>query len=190
MIRIRHDDLLLSLCCVTDDLIKITNSPALRQLVDGLLEAKFKITHQGVLKEFLGMECGWKVDADGRKYFDVNQKKYLEKILQRYDMQDCTTKDTPCNTSGKSWEVYMYPNPDPVEDNDPSRVSLYRSIVGACIHPSVLTRPDMAYATSALGQFLSNPTDQHLSAAFRLLRYVKQTLHYSLKYYKSGKPGA
>ena len=84
----------------------------------------------------------------------------------------------------------MYPNPDPVEDNDPSKVSLYRSIVGACIHPSVLTRPDMAYATSALGQFLSNPTDQHLSAAFRLLRYVKQTLHYSLKYYKSGKPGA
>ena len=59
-----------------------TNSPAMRQLVGGPLEAKFKITHQGVLKEFLGMECGWKVDADGRKYFDVNQRKYLEKILQ------------------------------------------------------------------------------------------------------------
>ena len=101
-------------------------------------------------------------------------------------MTDCNEKLTPSNTSGKPWDIYPHPNPNPVEENDPARVSLYRSIVGACIHPSVLTRPDLAYPCSACGQFLSNPSDQHLTAAYRMLRYLKGTKHYSLKYYPTG----
>ena len=158
--------------------------------MDGLLEAKFKITHQGELKEFIGAQCRWRTDEDGNKFFEVTQQQYLEKILKRYDMADCAGKDTPSNTTGKPWEIYLYPNTDPAEDNDPDVVSFYRSIVGACIHPSVITRPDLAYPTSAAGQFLSNPNEQHMTAAMRILRYIKQTKHYSLKYYKSGNTGA
>ena len=185
-----RDGKILMLGIYVDDCVKITNCPALRKIVDGLLEAKFKIKHQGIMEEFLGMECGWKYDSNGVKYFSVSQEKYIDKILARYEMTDCNEKLTPSNTSGKPWDIYPHPNPNPVEENDPARVSLYRSIVGACIHPSVLTRPDLAYPCSACGQFLSNPNEQHMTAAMRILRYIKQTKHYSLKYYKSGNTGA
>ena len=47
-----------------------------------------------------------------------------------------------------------------------------------------MTRPDISYAVSAVSQFMSNPTLQHMTAGYRVLRYIKGTKHYSLKYYK------
>jgi hypothetical protein len=44
------------------------------------------------------------------------------------------------------------------------------------------TRPDLAYTVSTLSKFSSAPTDEHLSAAKRVLRYLKQTRKLGLTY--------
>ena len=54
-----------------DDSIKVSSCPQLRKMVDDLLGAKFKMTHEGTLQEFIGMECGWHEDSNGDKYFGV-----------------------------------------------------------------------------------------------------------------------
>jgi len=82
----------------------------------------------------------------------------------------------------------MSPNIVSVDEADPKYVAKYRSIIGALIYLSVLTRPDIAYAVSACASFMSNPTVQHEKAALRILRYLKGTTSYSLKYFATGKP--
>ncbi|KYN08004.1 Copia protein [Cyphomyrmex costatus] len=49
------------------------------------------------------------------------------------------------------------------------------------------TRPDIAYAVSALSQFNSCYTMAHWSCAKRVLRYLKGTLDHGLTFTKSGK---
>ena len=78
----------------------------------------------------------------------------MEKILTRFEMSDCNGKDSPLNTSGDSSAVYLPPNPVPVEEMDASIGKEYRSVVGAIIYPAVLTRVDLAYPASYLGQFI------------------------------------
>ncbi|CAM8948725.1 unnamed protein product [Rhodiola kirilowii] len=56
----------------------------------------------------------------------------------------------------------------PLEDPMP-----YRKLVGKLIYLTI-TRPDLSHSVHILSQFMSAPTEDHLKAAKRLLRYVKQ----------------
>src|SRR5437899_2686286 len=46
----------------------------------------------------------------------------------------------------------------------------------------IATRPDLAYAASTLGQFNSQPTSLSIQAVKRVLRYLKSTGNYGLKF--------
>lgn len=62
----------------------------------------------------------------------------------------------------------------------------YRKIVGSLQNLTV-TRPDVAYAVNRLSQFMHKPTEKHLQSLKRVLRYLKQTIHYGL-FLKRGQP--
>ncbi|CAA7044894.1 unnamed protein product [Microthlaspi erraticum] len=67
----------------------------------------------------------------------------------------------------------------PLDDPTP-----YRALVGLLLYLTI-TRPDITFAVHCLSQFMHTPTDVHLTAAHRILRYVKndpgQGLFYSAK---------
>lgn len=48
----------------------------------------------------------------------------------------------------------------------------YRELIGRLLYLSI-TRPDITFVVNKLSQFLSCPTDIHLAAAHRVLRYIK-----------------
>ena len=51
----------------------------------------------------------------------------------------------------------------------------YRSLVGA-LQYLTFTCPDLLFVVNQVCQFMTNPTDVHLQAAKRILRYLKVTL--------------
>ena len=51
----------------------------------------------------------------------------------------------------------------------------YQSIVGSLSYAATATRPDIAFAVSALSRYNSRPFTSHLTAAKRVLRYLKGT---------------
>ena len=51
----------------------------------------------------------------------------------------------------------------------------YASIVGALLYIAVMTRPDIAFHTSVLAKFLSDPSEDCCKAATQLLQYLWST---------------
>ncbi|XP_072080845.1 secreted RxLR effector protein 161-like [Arachis hypogaea] len=55
-----------------------------------------------------------------------------------------------------------------------SDAALYRRLVG-CLLYLTNTRSDLSYSVGCFTQFMDCPTDVHLKAAYRLIRYLKQS---------------
>ena len=60
----------------------------------------------------------------------------------------------------------------------------YQSIVGSLLYAAVATCPDIVQAVGAVAKFSSKPNEAHLTAAKRILKYLKGTLHLAIKYQK------
>ena len=50
----------------------------------------------------------------------------------------------------------------------------YQRLVGRLFYLSH-TRPDIGFAVSAVSQFMHSPTEEHMEAVYRILRYLKMT---------------
>ncbi|XP_028066131.1 uncharacterized protein LOC114269068 [Camellia sinensis] len=61
--------------------------------------------------------------------------------------------------------------------------SLYRSLVSNLLHLTA-TRPDIMYVVSLFSRFMNNPSQNHFGAAKRVLRYIRGTTSYGIKYCK------
>jgi hypothetical protein len=58
----------------------------------------------------------------------------------------------------------------------------YRKAIGILMFLITGSRPDLAYSLSILSRFLSNPKPKHWRAIQQLLRYLKGTRNYSIRY--------
>ena len=61
---------------------------------------------------------------------------------------------------------------------------LYQSIVGSLLYAAIATRPDIAPAVGVVTKFCASPTQGHLTAAKRILRYLKGTTYLGFSYKK------
>ena len=65
-----------------------------------------------------------------------------------------------------------------------SEIARYQALVGALMHVSTHTRPDLAFAMLMLTRNMQAPTEHHWALGKRVLRYLKGTIDSKL-YYKS-----
>lgn len=110
----------------------------------------------------------------------MNQTRYIEKVLQRFNMTDCCIKKVPCDLS--------FVNTSSIESNELADASLYREIVGSLIYIMTCTRPDLSFVVTKLSQYMSKPTKAHLNVAKQVLRYLKGTIDYNITFSKSSDP--
>ncbi|KAH9651968.1 retrovirus-related pol polyprotein from transposon RE1 [Citrus sinensis] len=131
----------------------------------------------GRLSYFLGIEVLY-----GQDCIYLSQKKYIRDLLAKVDMLECKRVTTPM-CSGKDSKLQKVVKGELgyyVED-----ATHYRSIVGG-LQYLILTRPEIAYSVHKLSQYVSAPTMQHLMACKRVLKYLKETQDYGLKFVNDG----
>ena len=109
---------------------------------------------------------------DGKIYLD--QTDYLQKVLQRFNLQNAKTAYTPLP------EGYQ---PLPAKSNaDASLRSKFQQVIGSLLYIMLGTWPDIAFAVTKLSQFASNPTEEHLNKALYICCYLLGTSDYALVY--------
>ena len=155
-----------------DDIIVTSSS---NEAISGLLKdlgAEFALKDLGELHYFLGIEV--KQHKDG---LHLSQEKYATDLVRKAGLQGCKPTPTPLSSTEKlSLTEGTLLGP---EDS-----TKYRSLVGA-LQYLTLTRPDISFAVNKVCQFLHAPTTVHLTAAKRIVRYVKYTLNVGLNFSKS-----
>ena len=160
-----------------DDLIIAYNKEAEKEW----LSIKHMLMNKYMMKD-IG-ECTWilgmNVQRDKtNKTLTLNQEQYARQILQEYNMNDCTSTTLPAKTNMK---LTKQDCPDE-HASENKIIKTYQSIVGALMYLSLSTRPDISYIVNKLSRYSSNPGQKHMEAVLHVLRYVKHTLHYALKY--------
>lgn len=60
----------------------------------------------------------------------------------------------------------------------------YQQLIGSLMHVPLMTRPDISYSVSYLSQFNNCYDNSHWEYAKRLLKYLKKTRDFGLKFQK------
>jgi len=62
----------------------------------------------------------------------------------------------------------------------------YQAVVGSLMHTALATRPDNSYAVAALSRYNSWPFTSHMTAAKRVLQYLKSKADFQLHFNGNG----
>jgi hypothetical protein len=146
------DDGLIILLLHVDDLF-LTGVEKLISECKRKLVDEFEMKDLGMMHYFLGLEEWQRQDE-----IFMNQGKYAMESLKRFEMLDCmaTTSET-------------------------MDVTLYRQMVGSLMYLTN-TRHDIRFVVNTLSQYMEQPREVHLITAKHVMRYLKGTLDYGLKY--------
>ncbi|XP_058004059.1 retrovirus-related Pol polyprotein from transposon TNT 1-94 [Hevea brasiliensis] len=150
-----------------DDLLVTGSNLKLIEEFKFKMQQVFEMNDLGKMCYFLGMEI-----SQSDKGFFVSQKKYAWELLKKFDFSKCKPVSIPATHGEK------------LKKNDDSQLAdalIYRSMIGSLLYLSI-TRPDIMFATSILSRFMNSPSEIHLVAAKRVLRYIRGTIDYGLFY--------
>lgn len=160
---------LIILALYVDDILLFSKDTSSKKLLKEELMRIFEMKDLGRATHILGM----RLRQDHSK-FVLDQKSYIQKVLEQFKMTDCKPVSTPLENGMK------------LGKGDQTELdSKYRSLIGCIMYIAVCTRPDIAHAASLLSQFNNCHSDTHWKAAKRVLRYLKGTIDYSIVYEKS-----
>ena len=155
-----------------DDIAHAHNDAKMSATLKGKCKDLWGLSGDGPLEWFLGM----RVDYIKGVSTSISQKAYLEAVLKRFDMEAVHPRKTPMETSLKISTADC-----PAQMNDLVRQQ-YQSILGSLMYAATMTRPDLANACAQFGRVMANPSEAHLAALKRIVRYVAGTLDLCLKF--------
>lgn len=164
-----------------DDMLFVGNNMDVIKEVKSQLSSKFDMKDLGAANFILGMEI--KRDHANMKLW-LNQRKYVETILQRFNMHGSKPIKVPIPI-GVNLSADQCPKTHE-EEEDMSHV-LYASAVSNLMYAMVCTRLDIAHAVGVLSRYMSKPGKEHWKKVKRVLRYLHGTTNYGLCY--QGRPG-
>jgi len=146
------------------------------------LSEKYEITNFGPARQFLGIKIHREDNSTGTgtgTAISLGQKTFITTILKRFYMQNPHGALTPVDPN-----VQL----DLAEDRGEKElkdIKGHRAIVGSLMYAALATRPDISFAVAALCWYNSRPFTSHLTAAKRVLQYLKSTTDFLLHFSSS-----
>ncbi len=112
----------------------------------------------------------------GKNRIWLHQKQYILGMLEKFRLNDLKTVSTPAD-----------PNVKLQKKDGVSRevdLKLYQSVIGSLLYAAIGTRPDISQAVGTVAKYSAEPSEVHLTAAKRILHYLKGMHGLALKYEK------
>jgi hypothetical protein len=173
-------DFIILLLYVDDMLIVGMNSSRIGRLKKQLSQS-FAMKDLGPAKQILGVRI--QRSRKDKKLF-ISQEQYIEKVLERFNMNNAKVISSPLATHFK---LSTKQSPSTDEEKEDMKRIPYASAVGSLMYAMVCTRPDIAHAVGVVSRFLSDPGREHWNAVKWIMRYLRGTSKLCLSF-GSGKP--
>jgi len=143
-----------------DDIIITCPNVAVIDSLKGFLHTQFKLKNLGHLRYFLGLEIE---KSDEGIFF--SQRQYTLQLLEDTGFLASKPTFVPMVPNSKlcSFEGDLLLDP-----------TVYRRLIGRLLY-LIVSRPDITFAMHKLSQFVFQPRQLHLDAAYHLLQYLKST---------------
>ena len=177
--RVCDDGSFVYLLLYVDDMLIAAKDQKEVRKVKAQLSSEFEMKDLGAAKKMLGMEI-LRDRSAGKLY--MSQKRYIEKVLRRFNMQSAKPVSTPLAAHFRLSSA-LSPQSDS-DDDYMSRVP-YSSAVGSLMYAMVCSRPDLAYAVSVVSRYMANPGKEHWKAVQWILRYLCGSTDVCLQFGKS-----
>lgn len=144
-----------------DDMVMASNDENFIKEVASKIAEKFEVVSLGDIKQFLGM----KVERDDKGDFYLNQKSYIDKIVQLANLSDAKHSNVPVDVG-----YHRSADSEALGNNKE-----YQKLIGLLLYVSTNSRPDVSAAVSILSQRSSSPTVNDLNEVKRVIRYLNGT---------------
>ncbi|GJW63867.1 retrovirus-related pol polyprotein from transposon TNT 1-94 [Tanacetum coccineum] len=152
-----------------DDIIFASTDPKDCDRFSNEMSSKFQMSMMGQISFFLGLQ----ISQNPRGIF-INQSKYANEILKKFDLYKSDPVDTPMVEQTKLDEDLS---------GTPVDQTKYRSMIGSLMYLTA-SRPDLVFAVCMCARYQSRPTKKHLEAVKRVFRYLQGTINMGLWYPK------
>lgn len=162
----KNENLTIMAIHVDDGLVVGDNLGEIQSVIKYLNE-QFEVKEMDV-GCFLGLEINQNAD----KSVFVHQSLYAQKVLQRFNMQNCNGVGNPSDTNQVLCTV----------DGSDASVFPYRELIGSLMYLAIGTRPDISHVVGVVSRFMEKPTITHERAAKRILKYIKKTFNFGILY--------
>ncbi|KAM1015922.1 hypothetical protein ACFX2A_046661 [Malus domestica] len=159
-----------------DDILLASSCPQLLQRTKRMLSESFDMKDLGEAHYVLGIEI---VRNRQKRLLGLSQKGYIDRVLHRFNMENCSCGQVPVN-KGDKFSKSQCPRTD--LETEKMQGKPYASLVGSLMYATICTRPDLAFITGMLGRFQSNPGEAHWISAKKVLRYLQRTKNFMLVY--------
>ena len=161
-IYVKMTDAIAILAVYVDDLIVMASTLEEMQQIRETLKSRFQMKDLGKLHYCLGISIE---QDEERKCLWLHQKQYILNMLEKYSLSNAKVVSTPADVS-------VQLKKDDGVSNKVDSVT-YQSIIGSLLYAAIATRPDIAQAVGVVAKFSSSPNQSHLTAAKRILQYLK-----------------
>ncbi|KAK6151739.1 hypothetical protein DH2020_014374 [Rehmannia glutinosa] len=171
LFRIQDGKSILLVQIYVDDIIFGSTNKELCDKFSNLMQSKFEMSMMGELTFFLGLQV--KQLKDGTF---ISQTKYTKELMKKFGMEEKSSVKILMNTSTKK---YMDADGKAIDQ------TRYRALIGSLLYLTA-SMPDITFAVGVCARFQSAPKKSHMTAAKRILRYLKGCQEVGLWYPKEG----
>lgn len=171
-----QDDKMFFIAVYVDDLMIFDNDKQIRDEIKSKLMKQFQMKDLGAAQYCIGLHI---IRDRENGTISLDQKGYIDIILERFNMSECNPVYTPMDASMK-----LTTDMSPKNDEEKSEMSSvpYQEAVGSILYLAQGTRPDITFAINNLSRFNNNPGHAHWTAVKHLMRYLKGTSYAKLTF--------
>ncbi|CAL9026013.1 unnamed protein product, partial [Prunus brigantina] len=162
-----------------DDILLASSDLGLLHETKKFLSKNFEMKDMGEASYVIGIEI---FRDRSRGIVGLSQKAYIERVLERFGMENCSPSVAPIQ-KGDKFSLMQCPQNE-LESKRMESIP-YASAVGSLMYAQTCTRPDISFAVGMLGRYQSNPGIDHWKAAKKVMRYLQGTKDYMLTFRRS-----
>uniref|UniRef100_A0A2N9HLW0 Integrase catalytic domain-containing protein n=1 Tax=Fagus sylvatica TaxID=28930 RepID=A0A2N9HLW0_FAGSY len=150
-----------------DDMLIVGQDANMVGSLKNELFKSFDMKDLGPARQILGMQI--LRDRKAKKLW-LSQEKYVERVLERFNMKHAKLVSTPL---GGHFKLSKKSCPLSNKEKENMESIPYSSAVGSLMYAMVCTWPDIAHAVGVVSRFMVNPSKEHWEAVKWIFRYLR-----------------